>query len=61
MAKSVFELRKDNEQKHIKYVMIVVKMYIDEDLIDHMRNELYGLDEEFNCENLTFRQMVLVI
>ena len=34
---------------------------IDEDLMDHMRNELYGHDEEFNCENMTFRQMVLVI
>ena len=29
---------------------------IDEDLMSHMRNEHYGHDEEFNCENSDFQK-----
>ena len=28
---------------------------IDEDLMNHMRNEHYGHDEEFNCEKFDFQ------
>ena len=35
--------------------MIVVKIFdIDEDLMNHIRNEHYGHDEEFSCEKCDF-------
>ena len=47
----IFELRKHTEQKHKKNVRIVGKIFdIDEDLMNHMRNEHYEHNKEFNCE-----------
>ena len=55
-AKSNFDLRKHTEQKHIiKCHDCGENFDKDEDLMDHMRNEHYGHDEEFNCEECDFQ------